>query len=77
MEWVEKGFKSAFLVLFGVLFSGVFVLLALETAIRRWRDDRLAAQEPPASDVEAAYRERPKTQPTVERPARPPLSHPG
>ncbi len=74
MPWVEKGFKGAFLVLFAVLFSGVFVLLAMETALRRRRDDRLAAGEPAASDVEAAYRLRPKTRPTVERRALPPLS---
>ena len=74
MEWVEKMFKATFLVLFGLLFGGVFMLLALETAIRRWRDDRAAASERPATDLEAAYRERPKTQPTVEHRALPPVT---
>ena len=40
MEWFERGFRVLFLVLFGILFSGVFAMLALETAIRRRRDDR-------------------------------------
>jgi hypothetical protein len=74
MMLVEKVTRGTFVVLFGVLFSGVFVLLALETALRRWRDDRRAELEPPESDLEAAYRRRPKTRPTVERPALPPLS---
>lgn len=39
MEWFERGFRLVFLLLFGILFSGVFALLALETAIRRRRDD--------------------------------------
>lgn len=77
MEWFEKAIKFGFVVLFGILFSGVFLMLALETVIRRWRDDRRAAEEPPLSDLEAAYRERPKTQPTVERPALPALRRVG
>lgn len=67
MEWIEKGARILFMTLFGVLFSGVFVLLALETSIRRWRDDRRARQVPPATPLEAAYRTRPKTRPTVGR----------
>ena len=65
MVWFEKLARLVFLGLFGVLFSGVFFLLALETSIRRWRDDRLARRRPPMSALEAAYRARPKTRPTV------------
>jgi len=74
MEPIEKALKYTFVVLFGVLFSGVFVLLALETAIRRSREDRMAALEPPDSEIEAAYRARPKTRPTTERRALPPVT---
>jgi hypothetical protein len=77
MELVEKVLRGTFLLLFGLLFAGVFASLALETAIRRWRQDRLAAEEPAESDLEAAYRARPKTQPTVERRALPPIGSPG
>ena len=37
MEWFKRGFRLGFLLLFGILFSGVFAMLALETAIRRRR----------------------------------------
>ena len=60
MEWLERGFRLVFMVLFGVMFSGVFMLLALETTIRRWRDDRRAGREAPVSELEAGYRERSK-----------------
>ncbi len=40
MDWFERGFRLVFVVLFGILFSGVFAMLALETAFRRRRDDR-------------------------------------
>ena len=58
MEWFERGLQIAFQVLLGVVLVGVFAMLALEAAFRRWRDDRLAAREPPATALEAAYRER-------------------
>ncbi len=57
MKWSGRGFRVLFLVLFGILFSGVFAMVAFETAIRRWRDDR-RAQEAPASELEAGYRAR-------------------
>ncbi len=58
MKWFGRGVRVLFLVLFGILFSGVFAMLAFETAIRRWRDDRRAAEEAPASELEAGYRAR-------------------
>ena len=58
MELIERGGRIVFKVLFGVLFGGVFLMLALETAIRRFRDDRRIAGLPPATDLEAIYRNR-------------------
>jgi hypothetical protein len=40
MEWFELGVRLVFVVLFGILFSGVFAMLALETALRRRRSAR-------------------------------------
>ncbi len=37
MAWFERGLRYLFMALFGILFGGVFVVLALETAIRRRR----------------------------------------
>ncbi len=58
MESIERGGRILFKVLFGILFGGVFLMLALETAIRRFREDRRVATLPPATDLEAIYRNR-------------------
>ena len=58
MEWIERGGRMLFKLLFGILFSGVFLMLALETAVRRLREDRRIATEPPVTDLEAIYRNR-------------------
>ncbi len=39
MEWFQRGFQFLLKVLFGILFGGVFVMLALETVLRRRRAD--------------------------------------
>jgi hypothetical protein len=55
---IEKLTKFAFAVLFG----WIIAILALETALRR----RSAKRRARAAEIEAAYRERPKTRPTTE-----------
>lgn len=63
MEWRRQISRTVFFVLVGLLFGGALLIFALETAVRRWRDDRAAATEPPADALEAAYRARRKATP--------------
>lgn len=60
MEVLEKVWRLVFMVLAGALFGWVFALLALETAWRRWRGNRV----PGAVPLETAYQAHPKTRPT-------------
>ena len=42
MDWFQRGCHLLFRGLFGILFGGVFVMLAVETVVRRWRESHRA-----------------------------------